>query len=65
MLTAEALREALAYCEDSGEFVRLKATRHNPAGSIAGARQSAGYLVIKLGGRLYLAHPACMALDDW
>lgn len=56
MVTAEELRAVLSYEAETGQFIRLQATLRSPAGSIAGTPHGEGYSVIRVNGRLYLAH---------
>ncbi len=65
-LTAERLREVLNYGPESGNFTWLTREGDNPhtktwntkhAGKVAGnVRKSDGYRVIRIDGRMYLAH---------
>lgn len=58
-LTAERLREVLAYDPQTGAFVWLqKATKFSnvKVGDAAGSRDGGGYLRIRVGGRKYKAH---------
>jgi hypothetical protein len=56
-LTTERLREVLHYCPETGCWTWLVNRRAGARiGNPAGNRQPAGYLKIKIDGRLYLAH---------
>jgi hypothetical protein len=56
-LTAEALRELLAYDPETGEFVWLKSPRNSvPKGAVAGSLNGRGYTCITALGKVYRAH---------
>jgi hypothetical protein len=55
-LTAEALRAALVYDSVTGAFTRRVSAGNQAAGSVAGTRDSHGYVQIRVHGRLRLAH---------
>jgi hypothetical protein len=57
VVTHEQLRAHLRYEPETGQFTRLIRTSQNTrVGDIAGCKQNAGYWVINLLGRPYLAH---------
>jgi len=56
-LTAERIRELLAYDAGTGSFCwRVTTSNRATAGSIAGSPDGHGYVKIKVDGRLYMAH---------
>lgn len=56
-LTAERLRELLHYDPDTGVFTWKKNMKGGVrAGDVAGTEALTGYLVIRIDGKLYLAH---------
>lgn len=55
-LQAERLRELLAYNHDTGVFTWRVRRGPSRAGSVAGSKQSNGYLHIMIDGRDYKAH---------
>lgn len=55
-LTAERLRQVLHYNPDTGIFVRIKSSGGVLAGTIAGCKNTHGYLEIRVDRKLYLAH---------
>ena len=56
-LTQEHLKRLFLYNPESGLFTRLKTTASNAVkGSVAGNRNSRGYVKIKINGREYSAH---------
>lgn len=56
-LTAEALRNALHYCPETGQWRWLvQMSFRKPAGSMAGDLKPSGYILIGLGGLRYRAH---------
>lgn len=56
LLTAERLREVLAYDQETGDFTWRSDNTRVKAGQIAGGIDTWGYRQIKIGGKLYLAH---------
>jgi hypothetical protein len=55
-LTAEILRDLLAYDPDTGAFSWRVRAGPRAAGAIAGSLSKDGYWVIGIGGRVYKAH---------
>ena len=58
-LTAEKVRDALAYNPETGVFTRKESSNPNPRaqeGMQAGGRASNGYLRVRIGAKRYLAH---------
>ena len=57
IVSADYLRGILAYNADTGVFTRLiSASSNAKAGDVAGSKNSEGYLVIRVLGRLHKAH---------
>lgn len=56
MITAERINELFDYNAQSGNFVRKVVRGGQPIGSVAGTKDSYGYLQFAVDGRLYLAH---------
>lgn len=57
MLTHERLREVLIYDPDTGLWTwRITVSNRAKAGARAGCRRNDGYHLIRVDGRLYLAH---------
>ena len=55
-LTAEILRERLAYDPETGLFTWKRASPRRAAGTIAGYLRKDGYIDIKVDGQTHLAH---------
>lgn len=56
VLTAEKLRSLLHYNQETGEFRWTNCFFKTKNGQVAGCVNGAGYVVIGVGGELYLAH---------
>jgi len=57
MLTQENLKKLFDYAPDTGYFTRLVKVNYNTdIGDIAGSINDAGYLQIRIDGRIYLCH---------
>ena len=56
MLTQERLKELLSYDPETGEFRWLVSKGTAVKGSVAGSRNSDGYICIQVAGRSYRAH---------
>lgn len=55
-LTAESLRDRIAYDCDTGEFVWLKTPQHSYVGTIANRMNKKGYEVVRIWGHPFSAH---------
>lgn len=55
-LTAQRLREQLAYDAETGIFTRRVRTSNIKVGDVAGSKHCGGYISIRVLGRPYLAH---------
>lgn len=57
MLTQSRLKEIIHYNPDTGVFTWLKSRGGAvKAGDVAGVLHHSGYIIIKTGGKIYLAH---------
>lgn len=50
------LKTLFEYRPDTGQFVRVMTVANQPAGSVAGTKDSHGHIQIRIDRRLYLAH---------
>lgn len=64
MLTQEYLKSILEYNPETGDFIRLKSKGGHMEGSIAGAKDSLGYIRISIDSKLYLAHRLAFLFMD-
>lgn len=55
-VTADRLRELFKYDDESGLFTRIKRTGNTKIGSVATCKNSNGYVVMHIDGKLYGAH---------
>ena len=55
-MTASRLREKYTYNPDSGLFIRNERMNNRKKGTVGGSKNGAGYISIKIDGKVYQAH---------